>query len=189
MFYCEKCRSVTDRDYCYNCEKGDLREVSAEDHVFLTRCDEHLGEMLSRALDSEGIKCVLSPFGNGVRTAFAMTLGEYKVYVPFKDYGTALAVLSSIIPNDSTAQIRNELLKNEEKWHTKNEKALKKIRKKLKLTEEEDLISVVKKAVMAAEKLSDEGAISSCVHGGHYITLKINGRYVWFNSVTYEIFI
>ena len=60
--------------------------------------------------------------------------------------------------------------------------------KKLGITGNESFMDYLRNQVVKAEVISDDGVISSCPNGGHYISIKVNGKKVWFNSVTYEIF-
>ncbi|MBQ9481059.1 MAG: hypothetical protein IJU84_02725 [Clostridia bacterium] len=83
MYYCENCNKVSEYDFCRDCGDGDLREVRGEDFCFLVECGTTFGEMLKSVFDKENIPCALLPRGTGVRTALALKLENYRVYVPY----------------------------------------------------------------------------------------------------------
>ena len=187
MKYCEDCRIICETDTCPLCDSDELREVTENDYCFLIECEEAMGEMLDDALSQQTIKAALMPYGDGARSALGLNLGYYRVYVPYKHYDEArdVATQLSLYPTES---IREDLLENKERWHVRSNFAHKRMRKKLKLSEDEELIACVKEAVMNASEITDNGVISSCEEGGHYIAIQVKGRRVWFNSATYEIF-
>ncbi len=187
MKYCENCRALCQDDCCEICESTELRDVRPEDYCILTECAEDFGGLLKYTLADMDIPCALMPFGNGARSAFGLNLGNYRVFVPYRFYEESKDVLDQLT-YDPTEDFRKDLLENEGKWHINGKFAQKRMRRKLKIAENEDLLSCIKHEVVHATEISDDGVITSCTEGGHYIALKINERKVWFNSATYEIF-
>ena len=187
MKYCETCRVLCVSGSCPICENLDLRDVRVDDFCLLTECTDSFGKMLEFTLSEMNIKCVLVPFGNGAKSALGLKLGYCKVYVLYQHYAAAKDIVEELTYNP-TDDLRKDLLANEESWYVKSKSALKKMRKKLRLSENQDLLACVKEAVLKASEISDDGVISSCTKGGHYISIKINDKKVWFNSATYEIF-
>ena len=61
--------------------------------------------------------------------------------------------------------------------------------KKLKLRSPDDIFDKVAEQVDKSDSISDNGVISSCIEGGHYILIKTDELSFWFNSATYEIFV
>ena len=188
MKYCENCMTLCASECCEVCGNLQVREVTSKDFCFLLECEETFGEMLKPILDETNIACELIPAGNGARSAFGLRLGNYRVYVPYQQYETAQEILKDLW-DDPADDLREDLLENADRWHVKNDGALKKLRKKLALTEKEDFLAYVKDGVASAAEISDDGLISACTRGGHYISVKIKNQRIWFNSETYEIFI
>ncbi len=187
MKYCENCRALCESDCCSICESTELREVKGDDYCYLTECAENFGELLNVTLTDMQIPCALMPFGNGARSALGLNLGNFRVFVPYEYYENARDVLDQLTYNP-TEDFRKDLLENEARWHINGKFAQKRMRRKLRLADGQDLVSCVKQAVVSATEILDDGAITSCTEGGHYIAIKINDRKVWFNSATYEIF-
>ena len=187
MKYCEGCHALCSEEVCGLCGSAVLREVREDDYCFLIECNDAFGDMLKLTLAQSGIKCVLTPFGDGMRSALGLSLGNYAVYVPYARYEEAQGVLDAV-SFDPTEELREMLLENEAKWHAKNESALKKMKKKLALAQEADFMAFIKQAVLDAEQITDDGPIGYAVDGGRYITVRIGSKTVWFNSLSYEIF-
>ena len=61
MKYCEKCKSLTEEEYCSACGNKKIREVDSDDFCVLTEFEQMYGEMLRDALQEEEIDCVLMP--------------------------------------------------------------------------------------------------------------------------------
>ena len=186
MKYCENCRALCQHDVCDICESAELREVLPEDYCILTECAEDFGGLLKNTLEDMDIPCALMPFGNGARSAFGLSLGKYRVFVQYRDYETSKDVLDQLT-YDPTEDLRKDLLDNREKWHINGFFAKRRMRRKFQIAKEEDLIDFVARAVGGAAKITDDGAISDCPEGGHYIAVMVNDRKLWLNSATYEI--
>ena len=187
MKYCENCKSLGDADRCRTCGNVEMRDVRDDDFCFLLSSDENSAKMLEYALEEAKIKCAMVSFGNGARSALGLNLGNYKVYVPYKTYEEAKDIVNSFI-YDSTSDLRENLLKNRKLWHVKSNFSLRKLRRKLKLAKNDDPFDRIEQAVSCATSISDGGPISSCTEGGRYISVKIEDKTFWFNSVTYEIY-
>ena len=189
MNYCEKCYHVSEGDVCAECGNPEVRETTADDMCFLTICEERIGEMLRDALEQDGIKVALVPFGSGVRTAFGMTLGSFEVYVPYGYREAAQNFLDTAI-YDPTEELRSNLIDNRDKWHTVSKKVPKRLCKKFKLEKDADILSFAEDAVNRATSIKDDGFSSTCgSSSGNYISVTFDGKVFWFNSLTYEIFV
>ena len=140
MFYCEKCYRLSDDEKCANCGFTPLREVNNDDFCYLITAEEWFGKSLVELLKNEGIECAVIPVGDGVRSKIALTLGSYQLFVPYLQFDEAREILDNCIGENSTDKLRQKLLSNTDKWHFKNSKIERKIRKKLNLSEEVDLI-------------------------------------------------
>lgn len=188
MKYCGICKILCYEEACVACGTVEIREVTSDDYCFLLESQTVFAEMLETALAENDIEVAMVPFGNGTRSAFGLDLGNYKIYVPYKHYDEALNVIDELSP-DPTERLREELLSNFDSWHVNKKSAFRKISKKLNLPKNEDVFGYIKDIVTNAEKILDDGIISSCTEGGHYIAIIINGKKLWFNSATYEMFV
>lgn len=187
MLYCENCKHLCVDDACPDCGSKLLREAVAQDYCFLTEGEEGFIRMLEGSLNEQGIACILIPFGNGARSAFGLSLGKYRIYVPFGHYDRASASLRFFIDAPSE-ELRKDLIDHKHLWHF-DPKIQKKICRKWKLKEKDDILRRVSEAVHAAPTLALGGRIYSCPQEGRYIFVKADGVKFWFNSATYEILI
>ena len=189
MKYCEKCYHVSDGDVCVECGSATVREVRSEDICFFTICDERTGEMLRDALETDGIKVVLVPFGSGVRSAFGMTLGSFEVYVPYQSLEVAQNFMDTVTYN-ACEELRRMLLESRDMWYVATKKVPKKFCKKFGLEKGADIVKFAEDAVNRAVSIKDDGFSSTCgSSAGNYISVTVDGKIFWFNSLTYEIFV
>ena len=188
MKYCADCRVLCEYEKCDICGNDDLREAIDDDFCFLLQCEELFGDVVESALSDSSIKCAKVPFGNGARKALGLNLGNYKIYVQYQHYDEAKTIVKSLT-TDPTDRLREELLTNFDRWHVSKKSALKRIYRKLELAADVDFYIYLKDKVSKSDKISDDGLILSCAEGGHYYSLTVNDRKIWFNSATFEIFI
>lgn len=143
--------------------------------------------MLEGSFEEEGIPCVMIPWGNGTRSAFGLSLGQFRIYVPFDKWEQAKAVRESF-EEEPAPDLKEELLQHRDLWYfdTKTEK---KLRKKLKAEEHQSLCDRAQQVLSAAEEVHLGGRIYTCPQGGCHILVKADGVKFWFNSATYEIFV
>ena len=189
MNYCEKCNSLSNLKYCTACGNKKIREVNPDDFCVLAECEEMYGNMFKDALHEKGIKCVLMPFGDGVRSKFALSLGKYKVYVPYKFYDSSVEILNSIFNKPTTDDLKEQLLANIDKWHIVSVRTEKKIRKKLKLGDDADIFKCIKDGVMKSQCIEDKGIMYSFTPCAHGLAVKIGEVVLWFSDKSFEIII
>lgn len=183
MKYCEKCNLLLTEERCSICGSKKTRDVENGDFCFLIECEQTFGQMLKEIFEKDGIKCALVPWGDGVRTVFALQLDKYRVYVPYEHYDKSKETVDFFL-SDKTEKLKSELLENFDKWHMESERVVKKFRKKFKLGKEENVFEFVKRAIENAEQIIDRGAR---VASGHLYTIQINSELIWFDLVTFEI--
>jgi len=140
--------------------------------------------MLIECFQNESINCVAVPVGNGVRSNFGLTLGKYRLYVPYKKLNEASEILEFFTSNNSMDILRENILNNISKWHFESNKVEAKIRKKLKLAKEVDLIEYIKGKVEQAQSIDDVGLMSDNEHG---LVVKSEGVVLWFSSDSFKI--
>lgn len=184
MFYCKKCHSLSQTQECGHCGFNQLREVKDDDFCYLATTNENFGKMLVEYLSNEGINCVCLPYGDGVRSQFALSLGQYKLYVPNKFYNNACDILDFFNENYSTNKIKEKILQNEHKWNIENVKLEKKMRKKFKLNKDDNLFNFIKEKVEQAECITDTGIMRNNEHG---LLVKSGKTAIWFSSETFKI--
>ena len=185
MYYCEKCRSLSNNEACFRCDCTGLREVRNEDFCFLVECEEIFGRMLEASFLNEGINCALVPVGSGVRTQLGLSLGGYGIYVPYQFYSKAQDMLTFFTNQKSpTDRLKETILKNIDKWVFETKSTEKKIRKKCKLGKDVDVLKYVKEKVEYADHIEDVGVMSCGEHG---LLVKSGSVTLWFSSESYKI--
>ncbi len=188
MQYCEKCHSLSEDNVCTACKNKDLREATPDDYCFLVECAELFGDMFIEALKDEDIACVARPVGDGARSYFALSLGGYKLYVPYKHYEKAQEILSLLTEEPSSDELKQKLLQNVDKWHMTDKSTIKKIQKQYKLDKNADIIGFVKDLVEKAESVEDRG-YGTFFAAQHTLIVKTEGFSLAFASEDYEIVI
>ena len=189
MKYCEICNLLSDSESCPVCGNEKLREVAPDDFCFLTECWQASGDALRDALQNKGVECALLPWGNGARSAFGLRLEKYRVYVPYKDYEIAAELFDLISGGTASNELRKELLQNVDKWHVVGDATLKKIRKKLKISENADVFEGIKEFVIKAESIEDRGMILCGTRQVRGVTAEKGKIVLWFSFEDFEIFI
>lgn len=184
MFYCENCHTLSKEIICSSCGNNKLREPKAEDFCFLVCVNDFFAEMFIQSCKNQGIECVYKPVGNGVRSHMALTLGNYELYVQYDHFNEALDIYDFFTQNYSTDKLREKILTNIDLWHFKNIKVEKKIRKKLKVSQDIDLIQVIKEKVEKAQSINDVGLMLNNEHG---LVVKYDNVVLWFSSESFEI--
>ncbi len=185
MKYCELCRLIVDDTaYCPYCGKT-LREVKEDDYCFVTEIERSQREYFQMVV-GEHIPCAFLPSGNAVRTQFALPLENFKVYVPFSFYDEVSKRLNGVCEAKKD-ELKESIVKNLDKLFIVNPKREKKIRKKLKISLDEDSIAAISARIKDSNKIVDGGMITSCRKGGHYLFVYSGDRIITVNSATFEI--
>ena len=187
MLYCENCKRVCVYESDCICACKHLREATEQDYCFLLEANEAFAQMLEGYCDSNGIECVLIPSGNGSRSALGLSLGNFIICVPYSQYAAACEILT-LFERDQQEDIRKDLLENRASWHA-GKRVQRKLRKKLKMTDDQDFFDCIQNVLVDAPSVTDDGLIGSCEFAGHYIAVRGVQTRFWFNSATYEIFI
>ena len=187
MLYCENCKRVCVSERDCICGSDELREVTAQDYCYLLEVDETLARMFEEGFASDGIACVLVPSGNGCRSAFGLSLGNFIMFVQYRHYEQAKDAVDQYFQSIVDG-IKSDLIEHRDRWNA-NKKTQKKLRKKLKLADGEDFFDGIYNFLCNAESVSDDGVITTSEDFGHYISVRSEKVSFWFNSATYEVFI
>ena len=126
------------------------------------------------------------PCGNGMRSALGLNLENLQLFVPYQFYDRALD-LHDYLKGDPTEEIKKSLLENRKKWHVIGRFTEGKFKKKLKISKDADLFQHCEEIVNSSEKILDQGSISSCLEGGHYLFVYTDTAELTFNSETFEL--
>ena len=188
MLYCENCKQLCADEACPDCGIKLLREAEPQDFCFLSEEEEGFARMLEGSFQEEAIPCVLLPWGNGTRSAFGLSLGRFRIYVPFAHYEQASSMLEFFEEEPADHDLRKDLMEHRSLWNF-DPKMEKKIRKKLNVAEGQQVLDRVCDVLSAATDLNIGGRIYTCPRGGCHILVKADGVKFWFNSVTYEVFL
>jgi hypothetical protein len=186
MYYCEKCSLLCEEEICSSCGKQVLREVKEDDFCFLTEAEEVFGKMLMDSLKNEGIACVASPFGSGVRSVLGLSLGGYRIFVPYRHYDAASEMLAYFTEYDDPVAdtLKEEILNGFESWHFESGFAEKKIRQKYGIGKEEDVMAFIRNSVEQTDDIEDMGLMSDGEHG---IRVKSEQITLWFSGESFKI--
>ncbi len=185
MKICSNCCFVSDAERCPLCGSKNVRAVNADDFCLLTEKDAAYCDTLTAAFDEEEIPYSALPYGRGVETRLGLPLGNYRIFVPFGFLEQAKQIITSI-DSEATEQIRNCLLKGVENLNILP-KTEKKIKRKIGLSENEDIFEYCIGIIKTADKIMDKGTISGCLKGGHYYFCYSGDLTLAINSKTYEI--
>ena len=184
MFYCENCHTLSKEILCSRCGNNKLREPNAGDFCFLVCVGDFFAKMLIQTCKNEGIECIYKPVGNGVRSKAALSLGNYELYIQYDRYNEAVDIYDFFMQNYSTDKLSEKILNNINLWHFKNNKVEKRIRKKLKLSQDIDLMQFIKEIVEKAQSINDVGLMVNNEHG---LVVKNDNIVLWFTSESFEI--
>lgn len=185
LCYCENCHVVNEQDYCNTCGKKSLRSPDNSDFCFLVEINSMFGEMFKGVLEDESITCAAIPSGNGVRSQFALSLENLRLYVAYGNLDRAKELLDDILNNFNEAQ-SFDIKKNLDKLFV-SQRAEKKIKKILKIHGDDSLTAYCSDRIMNADKIVSNGKISGCFKGGSYLLVYKGNELIIVNSATYEI--
>ena len=186
MLYCENCYFAFQEELkrCPLCGSKRVRPAKDEDFCLVADEREAKSDNLRECFGSAGIPCSAMPYGNGLRSYFALPMDRYRLYVPFAYREQAVEIISAS-DRLQTETLREQLLKNAGRFFVQ-QKTEKKIRRKYKIPPDTDLIGLCVQIVKSAEKISDQGWTGS-LNGGHYIFCASGEQSLMVNSETYEI--
>jgi len=185
LYYCENCHLLNERDYCQSCRKKNLRTPDKNDYCFLVEVDSMFGGMFLGILEEENVSYSYMPSGNGVRSFFGLKLENLKIFITYEFFEKAKELLNGILINFEENQGK-DLKENIDKLFV-SPRSEKKIKKILKLTENDSLIDYCSDKIMNADRIVNKGSISGCTNGGEYLFVYKENESITVNSVTYEI--
>ena len=183
MNFCEKCNFASEQEFCPVCGSEKLREVKDDDFCFLADSEISPCEAMTDIFDEEGIAYVKVPYGTGSRLALPQS--RYRLYFQYRSLELVKRIVRDVVDNEKE-RLRQILLENQDKLHLDPKKE-KKIAKKLKFSEAGDIYSFCVNVVKSSEDIVDEGRITGCPKGGHYIFCYAENAILTVNSQTYEI--
>lgn len=184
-YYCENCHTLNVQDCCLLCGKINLRNPDKNDYCFLIEADSMFGEMFIGILEDENIPYSAMPSGNGIRSIFALKLENYKIYVTYEFIYRAKELLNEILINSEEEEIK-DLKKNLDRLFA-SQNSEKKIKKNLKMSENDSLTAYCADKIINADRIINQGKISSCIKGGYYLYVYKGKEVIIINSATYEI--
>jgi len=185
FYYCEKCHTLNEQDCCQSCGKNNLRNPDKNDYCFLTEVDSMFGEMLNGILEYENIPYSSLPSGNGIRSSLGLKLENYKIFVAYDFFDRAEEILNEILINIEEAESR-DLKKNLDKLFA-SQRSEKKIKKILKMGENDSLTAYCADKIINADRILNQGKISGCLKGGYYLYVYKGKEVIIINSATFEI--
>lgn len=185
MNYCTDCRCVFEGGVCPGCGTANVREAADNDFCFLTEQDSIKSSICEGALNAEGIQCVALSDLSGIEMSFALPAFRRRLYVPFGQLAQAINVLKET-ERAETEKIKRRLMENSDKI-AMNGRLLKKIKIKSGMKNNDEVRFYCIKLISNAERIEEDGVITGCPYGGHYIFCYASGATVALNSQTFEI--
>ena len=183
MNFCENCNFADEQECCPLCGSKKLREVRDDDFCFLADSEISPCESMIDIFDEQGIPYIKVPYGTGSRLALPQS--KYRLYFQYRSLESVKRIVRDVVNNEKE-RLRKILLENQNKFHIDPKKE-KKIAKKLKLSVSRDIYSFCADVVKSSEDIIDEGRITGCPQGGHYIFCYAEKAILTINSQTYEI--
>lgn len=185
MKYCENCYCLSTQERCPLCGNKRLRQVREDDFCLLLEENTAYCNMLMEVFKENGIDYSVIPYGDGTRTRLGLPLENYRLFVPYHAWEEAKELIRQIEAARSE-ELKVDLLKNIESFNILS-KEEKKIRKRLKLPKDADIFDYCIDAIRSADKIVDEGIITTCPKAGHYLFCISDNVTLCINSKTYEI--
>lgn len=185
MNYCADCYCAFDGDVCPVCGTDRVRKVNDGDFCFLTERDSIESDICDGALRANGIQCVTMPGLSGIEMSFAVPAFRRRLYVPFGQLMQAINVLKEAERLESE-KTKSRLTENADKLKI-NDRLLKKIKHVFALKSDEEVRSYCLGVINKATRIEEDGMISGCPYGGHYIFCHAPEAVLTLNSVTFEI--
>jgi len=97
MYYCEKCKTLSEQPVCDNCGRG-ISEAKPNDICYFVTMDHFNASMFKEALEYKKIDFFSLPTGFSHNTRAS---SEEEIFVPFKFYDAADEVLRAVFtPTD-----------------------------------------------------------------------------------------
>lgn len=185
VFYCDNCFAISGKDYCPVCGTKKIRAVNAEDFCLLLETDAQYCNEIITAFEDEDLPYSAMPYGSGIESKFGLPLSKYRLFVPFARYDRAKEIVNEL-ENFRTEKLRSGILENSDRFHVLKATE-KKIRKKLKISNNTGFFVWCENVVKTAYRIIDEGSITDCRQGGHYLFCYAKDVTLAVNSATYEI--
>lgn len=182
MDFCENCNVAFEGERCPVCNTKKIRQVRDEDFCFLIEDSVHHSDVLMSVLVAHDIPHSAMPFGSGVESYIGTSLSYRRIYVPFGYLEKARDILREIEVS-KTEELRALLLDNVSSFNILP-KIEKKLRKKLKLPKETDLITFCVNIVKSASRIVDDATFGEV---WRYVFCHSDEYIVSFNLRNYEI--
>lgn len=184
MKFCENCNVATEDEYCPLCGTKRLRQIEADDFCLLTQLKSGQSQELLNLLEANGVPFSKMPYGSGVESNFGLPLADFRIYVPYSSFERARSILNKI-EAEQTDNLRKYLLKNVDKLNI-SLKLEKKLKRKLKLSDSQDIFSYCINLIEIAPKIVDGGQMTD-ISNGHYLFCYAQSNTLSINSATLEI--
>lgn len=182
MNFCENCNAAFEFERCPICGTKKIRQAQDGDFCFLIEGSTRDCEVLISVLDDNEIPHTAMPFGSGAESYLGKTLNNYRLYVPYAFLEKARGILREA-EAAKTEELRALLLKNSSSFNIPL-KTEKKIRKKLKLPNETNIIDYCGDIVKNADKIRDEWSYGAA---WRFVFCYLGDLSITFNSDTFEI--
>lgn len=183
--YCENCYTDCEDNFCSVCGTKKIRAVNAEDFCLLLEAGATYCESIIAMFEEENLPYSTMPYGSGVESKLGLPLSNYRLFVPYAYFDRARNIVCDF-ENYNTEKFRKIILENTDSFHVLKTTE-KKIRKKLKISDEADFFVWCENVVKFAQRIKDGGNITECRERGHYLFCYAKDVTLAINSVTYEI--
>lgn len=108
MFYCERCKRLTEKETCPVCKKArHIRPPKEDDAVLLCTIRHLLASMIEPLLQEEKIPYAKTPLESSTVLFGSTLLTNYSFYTPYEVYARAQELLEGVFSEDE--EIRRAL--------------------------------------------------------------------------------
>jgi hypothetical protein len=184
-YYCKNCLKLHDVDYCPTCGDKNLPIACDTDYCFLIEIDSLWCGVLTGTLDEEGIAYSVIPTSKEALTVYLRMLEKYSIYVQYQHLERAEEITRNLFFKRDE-KVRQALLDNLSRLNI-SEKVERKLRRKLKLTQLDNVLEYCVDLVKTADSITRNGFIMASPEAAEFLFAKKGNLTVSINSETFEI--
>ena len=185
MKYCENCYFATNETRCPVCASKKLRDIQIDDFCYVVEGSTAYCENLMDIFRDNEIPYSTLSYGDGTRSYSGLRLENYRLYVPYRFLQKAKNIIVQI-EYVKSEKLRKVLLDNLDKLNI-SVKLEKRIRKKLKLKDTENILDYCANIIESADRIVDRGEIPLDKNHGRYFLCYYNDKILEVNSGTLEV--
>jgi hypothetical protein len=184
-YYCKNCLKLLEYNACPTCGDKNLPVVTDTDYCFLIEIDSLWCGVLTGALDEEGIVYSIIPTSKAALTIYLKMLEKYSIYVQYQHLERAEEITKNMF-FQRDEKVRQALLDNVSRLNI-SEKVERKLRRKLKLTQLDNVLEYCVELVKTADRITRNGIIWNSPEAAEFLFAQKGNLTLSINSETFEI--